>query len=86
MSSSGRSASSRQPSGWFGGSAAALGEASVAPKRLPILLARSIDDGPGARFLAEACPEAGFALCDIFPAGVPDDLNANSKAADSEQE
>lgn len=55
------------------GSAAALGGASLAPKRLPILLARSVADGPGWRYLEEACPGAGYAICEAMPA-IPDDL------------
>lgn len=55
------------------GSAVALGEASVAPKRQPLLLARSIEDGPGARYLREACPEADYAICAAFEE-VPDDM------------
>lgn len=35
----------------------------VAPKRLPILLARSIEDGPARWYLEAACPEAGYAIC-----------------------
>lgn len=57
-------------------SAATLDGPSVAPKRLPILLARSIDDGPAAWHLAEACPRAGYAICSIFPGGVPSDITA----------
>ncbi len=35
----------------------------LAPKRLPILLARSIEDGPARWYLAKACPEAGYVIC-----------------------
>lgn len=45
-------------------SAVALDEVSTAPKRFPILLARSLADGPARWYLEEACPEAGYALCD----------------------
>ncbi len=55
-------------------SAVALDGPSVAPKRLPILLARSIDDGPAAWHLRDSCPEIGYAICGIFPDGVPDDM------------
>lgn len=55
------------------GSSAVLGEASWAPKRFPILLARSIADGPGLRYLEGACPEAGYAICEAVP-GLPRDL------------
>jgi hypothetical protein len=54
-------------------SAVALNETSVAPKRLPILLARSIDDGPALWYLREACPEAGYTVCRVMPE-LPDDI------------
>jgi hypothetical protein len=57
-------------------SAVTLDGPSLAPKRLPILLARAIDDGPAAWHLRDACPEAGYAICDIFPQGVPDDISS----------
>ena len=50
----------------FTTSQAALDEGSIAPKRLPILLARSLADGPAAWYLNEACPEAGYAMCELF--------------------
>ena len=55
-------------------SAVALDAPSMTPKRLPILLARSIDDGPAAWHLREACPGIGYAICGIFPDGVPEDM------------
>lgn len=57
-------------------SAVVLDGPSLAPKRLPILLARAIDDGPAAWHLRDACPEAGYAICDIFPDGVPEDISS----------
>jgi hypothetical protein len=45
---------------------AARDEGSVAPKRMPILLARSLEDGPARWYLAEACPEADYAICAMF--------------------
>jgi hypothetical protein len=33
----------------------------------PFLLARTIDDGPAARLLAEDCPKAGYASCRFVP-------------------
>ena len=39
---------------------------SAAPRRLPILLARSIEDGPALRHLREACAENLYATCDLF--------------------
>lgn len=44
-------------------SRAAFETAEVAPKRLPILLARSIEDGPARWYLERACPQSGYALC-----------------------
>ena len=34
------------------------------PLRLPILMARIIEDGPGYRFLRDTCPDSGFRVCD----------------------
>ncbi|MEM8754024.1 MAG: hypothetical protein AAGF90_13680, partial [Pseudomonadota bacterium] len=58
--------------------AVATGKAgvTVAPLRPPILLARSIEDGPARWHLEEACPEAGYAVCEVFADGVPDNVNA----------
>lgn len=50
---------------------AATGEVSAAPKRLPILLARSLEDGPAYWHLREACPDATYAICEILPE-IPD--------------
>ncbi len=47
----------------------------VAPKRLPILLARSIEDGPAHWYLQQACPEAGFVLCPYI-AAMPIDVGS----------
>jgi hypothetical protein len=38
-------------------------EPSVTPKRFPILLARSLVDGPARWYLNDACPEAGYEIC-----------------------
>ena len=63
---------------------------SIAPARLPILLARTLHDGPGREYLAEACPEAGWTLCEVydeFPTSVrealwgPDSIIARSTDA-----
>lgn len=35
----------------------------AAPQNPPFLTARLLADGPGRRYLAAACPEAGYALC-----------------------
>jgi hypothetical protein len=36
----------------------------ASPLRLPILMARVIEDGPGYRFLRDTCPGSGFQVCD----------------------
>ncbi len=43
-----------------------FGSASVAPKRLPFALAKSIDDGPGNWYLKATCPEKHWAVCPFF--------------------
>ncbi|MGB3807538.1 MAG: hypothetical protein WA936_10085 [Erythrobacter sp.] len=48
---------------------------SAAPKRLPILLARSIEDGPARWYLDDACPQAGYAMCEIFDP-MPENITA----------
>ena len=35
----------------------------AAPRRLPFLSARLIEDGPGANFLRATCPQSGLAVC-----------------------
>jgi hypothetical protein len=45
-----------------------VGEASVVPKRLPFVLARSIADGPGSWYLESHCPTRHFAVCPFFAA------------------
>ncbi len=58
------------------GSQAVVGEASIAPKRLPILLARSIADGPAHDYLLSACPEArDLEICRIMPE-IPDTIQS----------
>ena len=52
-------------------SSVALETPSVAPLRLPILLARSIQDGPARWYLEDACPEAPLAFCEAFGSDVP---------------
>lgn len=55
-------------------SSVALDTPSVAPLRLPILLARSIQDGPARWYLQEACPEAPLAFCEAFGENVPTNI------------
>lgn len=58
----------------LGASTIALDTPSVAPLRLPILLARSIEDGPARWYLEEACPEAPLAFCEAFGDDVPTNI------------
>lgn len=59
----------------LGASAAVLDTPSTAPKHLPILLARSIEDGPAAWYLAQACAaRENLAICKAFDGNVPDDM------------
>jgi hypothetical protein len=48
------------------GSAAVLDGPSVAPRRLPILLARSIEDGPARWHLEEHCATERYTVCQMF--------------------
>jgi len=56
------------------GSVVATGGAgtSVTPLRMPILLARSIGDGPARWYLEAECPKRGYAVCEAFPDGLPE--------------
>ncbi|MBC7138852.1 MAG: hypothetical protein H5U17_08885 [Defluviimonas sp.] len=56
-------------------SSVALEQASAAPLRLPILLGRSIDDGPALWYLREACPTEPLAFCKAFGGRIPDNLH-----------
>ncbi len=47
-------------------SVVSFGSASVAPKRLPFALAKSIDDGPGNWYLKATCAEKHWAVCPFF--------------------
>lgn len=49
-----------------------FGEASVAPKRFPLTLARAIENGPARWYLAEQCPKHRYAVCEIFGNKMPD--------------
>jgi hypothetical protein len=45
-----------------------FGAVSMAPKRLPFALARSIDDGPAKWYLEDNCKTRHFAVCPFFEA------------------
>src|SRR5918993_1064781 len=49
----------------------AFGETSLTSKRYPFALARSINDGPGRWYLEKHCPELRYAICDLYPHGLP---------------
>lgn len=49
----------------------AFGQASLSPKRYPILLARSVADGPGAWYLREHCATERYAICEVFGPNPP---------------
>ncbi|MEI4473687.1 hypothetical protein [Frigidibacter sp. MR17.24] len=55
-------------------STVALKETSTAPLRMPILLARSIDDGPALWYLQAACPTEPLAFCEAFGGRLPTNL------------
>lgn len=44
---------------------------SLAPRRLPLLLARSIEDGPARWHLEARCPDGSYAVCEVFADGIP---------------
>jgi hypothetical protein len=49
----------------------AFGEWSLAPKRYPIQLARSVADGPGAWYLHDHCATEHYAICEVFGPNPP---------------
>ena len=49
----------------------AFGEVSLAPKRYPIQLARSVADGPGAWHLRDHCATERYAICEIYGSNPP---------------
>lgn len=53
-----------------------LSDASTTPQRLPIPLARSLEDGPARWYLEEACPTAGLAICEAFEGEIPSNISA----------
>jgi hypothetical protein len=55
----------------LGTSYLAFGEPSLAPKRYPIQLARSVSDGPGAWHLRDHCATERYAICEIFGPNPP---------------
>lgn len=57
------------------GGKVSTGEESVAPKRLPILLARSLEDGPARWYLEDACKSDRYTICEVFDT-IPDNVGS----------
>lgn len=58
------------------------GGVSIAPARLPLLVARTFTDGPGREYLAETCPGSGWTLCEVYGGTVDaDDVPATVSEA-----
>lgn len=53
----------------------AFGELSLAPKRYPIQLARSVADGPGAWYLRDHCATEHYAICEIYGSKPPTNVH-----------
>lgn len=49
----------------------AFGEVSVAAKRYPVTLARSVSDGPARWYLERHCATARYAVCEVFGTHIP---------------
>ena len=58
---------------------------SLAPGRYPLLLARSIEDGPGHAYLERVCPEAEWAICEVYDR-IPSNVGAFLWGEDSIRE
>ncbi len=58
-------------SSWVG-----FGEASLAAKRFPLTLARSIEDGPARWYLQEECKRPSYAICEVFGTDLPETVPA----------
>jgi hypothetical protein len=52
----------------------AFGGASLTGKRFPLTLARSIAEGPGKWYLDRNCSHLKYAVCEVYPNGVPDSI------------
>ena len=53
----------------------AFGGASLTGKRYPLTLARSIAEGPGKLFLEKNCGHLRYAICEVYPHGVPSNID-----------
>lgn len=53
----------------------AFGEVSVAAKRFPVALTRSVVDGPARWYLEKRCATAHYAVCEVFGTKIPSTIN-----------
>ena len=51
-----------------------FGQASLVPARYPIVLARGIEDGPALWHLEARCETYAYAVCEVFPDAIPDNV------------
>ena len=56
-------------------SSVVLEEASAAPLRLPVLLARFLEDGSAVDYLEENCPDVGYTMCTAFDGRIPNGID-----------
>jgi hypothetical protein len=54
----------------------AFGGPSLTGKRFPLTLARSIAEGPGKWYLDKNCRHLKYAICEVYPNGVPGTINS----------
>jgi len=54
----------------------AFGSASLTGKRYPLTLARSVAEGPGKHYLDHNCGHLKYAICEVYPNGVPGSVNS----------
>jgi hypothetical protein len=48
-----------------------FGETSLAAKRYPFVLARSVNNGPGRWYLEKNCHRLNYTICTLYPNGLP---------------
>ena len=60
----------------LGVSQAVFDEASVVPRRMPLLLARSMEDGPARWHLEKHCDVYGYEICTLWDGDFPSDLGS----------
>ena len=52
-----------------------FGEISLAPKHIPLTLARSVGDGPGRWYLEQRCATEHYTVCDLYGRNIPKTSN-----------